>query len=344
MLSLPVVASCTFMCSVPIPVIHSIPSGEALIEKVLCHYPIGTPLSCRLYKRGLNDTYLVETEQDKYILRVYRRGWRTKQEIDFELELLAFLHEHDMPIAYPITRIDNGFTKELVVPEGRRYAAVFSYAPGKAVNEKLNTRQSRCLGEMLAILHDVMDDFKSNFSRPALSSEYLLDWSMNFIKPLFQHRQNDINYIQKQIEKTKLTLTKLKLPCSAPAYGICVGDVHPGNTHFTELDEPTLFDFDQCGYGWRAFDIGKFFHTTYSWKINTSVREAFLEGYKEIRQLSQAELTSIPVFVKVAHIWVMGIRCTVAGEVVPFEGFTDEWFDSKLALFTQLDSGEFDIY
>lgn len=48
-------------------------------------YPIGKPHSCKLLKRGLNDTYLVETEQGKYILRLYRRGWRTKEEIDFEL-------------------------------------------------------------------------------------------------------------------------------------------------------------------------------------------------------------------------------------------------------------------
>lgn len=72
------------MTQVFIPVIHSIPSGEALISMVL-PYPIGKPHSCKLLKRGLNDTYLVETEQGKYILRLYRRGWRTKEEIDFEL-------------------------------------------------------------------------------------------------------------------------------------------------------------------------------------------------------------------------------------------------------------------
>lgn len=45
-------------------VIHSIVSGDALIETVLNNYPLGTR-SCRLYKRGLNDTYLVETEGER---------------------------------------------------------------------------------------------------------------------------------------------------------------------------------------------------------------------------------------------------------------------------------------
>jgi Ser/Thr protein kinase RdoA (MazF antagonist) len=47
---------------------------------------------------------LVETEPEKYILRVYRKGWGTKEEIDFELELLAFLRERNQLAAYPIQR------------------------------------------------------------------------------------------------------------------------------------------------------------------------------------------------------------------------------------------------
>jgi hypothetical protein len=61
-----------------------------LIETVLNDYSIGTSRSCQIYKRGLNDTYLVTTEQEKYILRVYRCGWRTKEEIDFEQNCWRF--------------------------------------------------------------------------------------------------------------------------------------------------------------------------------------------------------------------------------------------------------------
>ncbi len=331
------------MCSARIPVLHSIPTGEALIENVLYHYPIGKPIKCHLYQRGLNDTYLVETDRDRYILRVYRTGWRTKEEINFELELLTFLHKQNLPVAYPIAGKNAGFTKEISAPEGTRYAAVFSYAPGRAVNNKLNSEQSRRLGKVLASIHETMDVFKSHFRRPALSSESLLNGSMDFITPIFRSRPSDIDYFQTQIEKIKLALAELKLPVSAPAYGICIGDVHSGNAHFSDKDEPTLFDFDQCGYGWRAFDIAKFIHATFSWQMDSKVRKPFLEGYQEIRQLSEAELASVPVFAKIAHIWVMGITCQVAGEVVPYGHFTNEWFDAKLALLTQLNSSDLDI-
>lgn len=337
-----------------IPVIYSIPSGEALIATVLPNYPIGKPNTCQLYKRGLNDTYLVETEQERYILRVYRKGWRTKQEIDFELELLTFLHEQNQPVAYPIKREDGSFTTEIPAPEGKRYAALFSYAPGKAVNEKLDSIQSQRLGEVLAIIHQALDNFNSSFSRPHFNNEYLLDRSMQAIAPLYKHRSIDIDevqagsavarrstldYLQAQIEQIKRQLENLKLPNSAPAYGICVGDVHSGNTHFTGQNQPTLFDFDQCGYGWRAFDIAKFMHIAVTWKIDITVRNSFLEGYQTVRQLDTTELASIPIFIKAAHIWVMGINTGVVGDVLPYGWFTDDWLDQRLGTLKSLDNG-----
>ena len=54
------------MSQLLIHVIHSIPDGVALIDTVLHHYPIRNIRSCKLYKRGLNNTYLVETEQERY--------------------------------------------------------------------------------------------------------------------------------------------------------------------------------------------------------------------------------------------------------------------------------------
>lgn len=321
------------------PVIHSIPSGEALMATVLPSYPIGKPRSCQIYKRGLNDTYLVKTEPERYILRVYRKGWRTKEEIDFELELLAFLRERNQPVAYPIQQEDGGFTTEIAAPEGKRYAAVFSYAPGKAVNEKLDGRQSQRLGELLAIIHQTLDNFNSSFSRTHLNNEYLLDRSIQAIAPLYKHRTSDIGCLHLQSEQIKSQLETLGLPNSAPAYGICVGDVHSGNTHFTQHNQPTLFDFDQCGYGWRAFDIAKFIHASHKFKIDVTIRDLFLEGYQGIRQLDTVELVSIPIFIKVAHIWVMGISASVVGDVLPYGWFTDDWLDQRLAALKSLDVG-----
>jgi Ser/Thr protein kinase RdoA (MazF antagonist) len=323
------------MSSPFIPVIHSLPSGKALVERVLCHYPIATQ-KCKIYKRGLNDTYLVEAEQNHpYILRVYRHGWRTLDAINFELELLHYLHSCNLPVAYPIAKTTGEFTEAIASPEGQRYAAVFSYAPGQAIGKNINSEQSQQLGEVVASIHQATDNFTSRFSRPELDCAYLLDWAMAAISLLFQHRNSDINYFLKLSAQIKAQLVNLALPQTSPSYGICIGDVHSENAHFVG-NQPTLFDFDQCGYGWRSFDIAKFIHTIHRWQLDANITKSFMQGYQKIRQLSQAEVNAIPIFIQVAHIWVMGIACAVVEEVLPYGEFTEEWFDSKLALLSKL--------
>ncbi len=58
---------------------------------------------------------------------------------------------------------------------------------------------------------------------------------------------------------------------------------------------------------------------------------------KGIRQLDAAEISSIPIFVKVAHIWVMGISTPVVGDVLPYGWFTDE-LDARLETLRSLDN------
>ena len=192
------------------------------------------------------------------------------------------------------------------------------------------------MGEAVATIHEVTNNFKSSFSRPELDSEYLLDASVNAFAPLYKHRKNDIDYLYKQAEKLKSNLITLNLPKVPPFYGVCIGDIHVGNTHFTQLNQPTLFDFDQCGYGWRAFDLGKFINTVFAWKLGSEIIRSFLEGYQTIRQLNKIELTAITLFTKIAHIWVMGISASVVRDVLGYGWFTDDWLDSKLEVFKQL--------
>lgn len=316
-----------------ISVIHSLPCSQALEQNVLCHYKVGNSQSCHLLKRGLNDTYLVGTAQKQYILRVYRHSWKTKNEIDFELELLNFLHKNNLAISYPIEKIAGDFTTAIAAPEGTRYAALFSYASGKAVDKKLSSEQSCKLGETVATIHKATNNFKSSFNRPELNNEYLLDVSLNAIAPLYKHRETDIAYLYKQVEELKRNLLALNLPKYTPFYGICIGDVHAGNAHFNQINQPTLFDFDQCGYGWRAFDIAKFINTAIVWKLDNKIIRSFLEGYQTICKLSNIELLAIPIFTKVAHIWVMGISASVVGDVLPYSWFTDDWLVNRLKLF-----------
>ncbi len=292
------------------PVIYSTLAPEALVSDVLSQYHLDVVTNCLLWHRGLSDIYLVETRQKSYVLRVSHHHWRSRSDIQFELELLDFLHRNCLPVAYPLYTKDSQLLVTIPALEGDRYAALFPYAPGAIPLGDLNVQQSRVLGKTLGQLHKIASNFHSEVKRQPLTTEYLLDNSFAIIAPFLQHRTEDIAYLENAIAKIKQQVAKI--PQQPPYWGVCWGDPHSGNVHFTEENKVTLFDFDQCGYGWRVFDIAKFLQVSLHAGIQRKVRDAFLAGYQTIQNLTPQELDSLPLLTQTAHIWVLAININAA--------------------------------
>jgi Ser/Thr protein kinase RdoA (MazF antagonist) len=80
---------------------------------------------CRLHHRGLNDTYKVEGSQgDTYFLRIYRAGWRCRDEIETELAILRHLAQRQASVSTPVSRKDGQVLTPLDCIEGRRMGCV----------------------------------------------------------------------------------------------------------------------------------------------------------------------------------------------------------------------------
>ncbi|MCK5922852.1 MAG: hypothetical protein KAG66_18055, partial [Methylococcales bacterium] len=90
---------------------------DELLLKLVPQYRVENPLSCRFWQRGVNDTYQVYCSDEIYSLRVYRHELRSREEIEFEMAALKYLHEHGAKVAYPISKRTSGFISELESPE-----------------------------------------------------------------------------------------------------------------------------------------------------------------------------------------------------------------------------------
>ena len=117
-------------------------------------------------------------------------------------------------------------------------------------------------------------------------------------------------------------------------YGLCIGDVNPTNFHI-DNNKITVFDFDQCGYGYRAFEIGKFFSSIRSHNKKFEIQEAFLKGYQSIRPLNQIEQEAIPIFEIISVIWVMAIQVANADRI-GFKYLEKSYWDRRLGDLKQL--------
>ena len=135
------------------PAIYSTLCPVALSSLISAKYKVGDVQS-KFLVRGVGDTYLVESPESRFILRVYRSSHRSLPQIEEEAALLLALKKAGIRVSYPIPDISGAVIQELEAAEGVRHAILFSFAPGNSVRV-LNENQLRSFGNEMARFHNV---------------------------------------------------------------------------------------------------------------------------------------------------------------------------------------------
>ncbi len=323
------------------PSIYSTLAPHALTDLIFHHYNIEVPKGCRFWHRGLSDVYLVETLAEDYILRISHQHWRNENEIRFELEFLNFLAQQQIPVAAPLHHKEGGYALEINAPEGKRYASLFPFAPGGVAIGDLNKTQAFLFGESLAQLHQTAQSFSPSIHRQPLTLNYLLDDSLHIIAPFLHHRLDEWRYL---IDTCMVIKKQLKaIPTIAPFWTTCWGDPHSGNVHFTDQDQMMMFDFDQCGMGWRAFDIAKFIQVSSQSGLSRAVRDAFLTGYASVASLTSIEEASLQALTQTAYIWSWSIHVQTL-KLSDYSRLHAGYFTRRLGQLQQLNSQDWQLF
>ena len=291
--------------------IYSQLSSHSVGSIVALNYDLPAPVRCQFYVLGLHDNYLIECEAGKFIFRIYRNDWRSLQEVNFELELLSHLSDRGAGVAAPLRTRTGELSLCLDSPEGNRAAALFHYADGLAPGKAISLAEGELLGHAVATVHQLTETFTSSWTRPVLDIRYLVDDSIIAIAPFIDAEAR--RYLTTLQEKLHAVLPGLSR--EAGVYGICHGDINLSNFHINDNRQITLFDFDQCGFGYRAFEIGKFVSSIHGLKTRHEVAAAFIKGYEQVRRLNSAEVDMIPYFEMASIIWVMAIHAQNADRI-----------------------------
>lgn len=289
-----------------LPVTRSVLSADALAPVLEETYGFNVS-RCRLIKAVVLHTYYVIAENGQYIFRVYPYGRRAKSAIIAELKLLNYLDAQNVPVSVPIATKTDRFLVPFAAPEGERLAALFTYAPGTPLTETSDMDHIRVFGRTLADVHRVTDTIPFAVDRSPLDFNRLVIESIDRLADTFPQRRQDWAYLR-EIAPHLRDVTEA-LGTEPPTYGICHGDASSGNAHVTADGQVTLFDFDFCGPGWRAYDVGTFLIDT-----TDEVAEAFLAGYQEVRAIDPEELAALPAFQAAQNIWMLGVRASYVNE------------------------------
>ncbi len=296
------------------PIEYSSLSTKALLELLSSNYPISKNASIIFLKRGFNDTYLIESEETKYILRVYKHNWRTLESIETEIKLLNHLKENGISVSFPLTNTKKQYIQSIEAPEGIRYAVLFSFAEGKQIR-KMNIEQAELLGIETGKIHALTQNKKLGETAHNYDIATQFKKTLDTLKPILVNHINEYNYLVQlkgyfielfiNIDKTQL------------ARGICHGDLQSENFHISDKHKFTFFDFDFFGEGYLIYDIGVFIWYDHKNKPKEII-DSFLKGYQTQRILTEVEIKLLPYFSTLRALFQMTLYCNISdGKQLP---------------------------
>jgi len=277
------------------------------------HYALGDITQLKIIRRGMNDSYHLEAGGNQYVFRVYLNHKYFIESHDdylFELEFLDHLHASNIPVIAAIRTKNDKLLEYVDTDLGRRAFALFPWAKGESLTRETATPEAfSVLGDTMARMHMAADSFKSTLPRYRLDFKYLADEPIEIMTdtklkhgddPAFKETLEEIDDLRAEIEAVdELKASVNQIGNNNHEFGLIHADLHPGNCHFDGL-EVSVFDFDHCAFGWRAYDIALY------QSLPTEFYDAFLQSYTDVRPLSDAELNALPAFLKLRQLWDLG--------------------------------------
>jgi Ser/Thr protein kinase RdoA (MazF antagonist) len=204
---------------------RSILSAAALAPIVAQAYALDD-VRCQLIKSAMLDTYLVTATAGPTILRIYPAQRRTETDILAELDVLAYLQAASVAVSVPILQRDGQRLLSIQAPEGVRYAALFTYAPGQPLSQQCTPPNVRAFGRMLAQVHGLADRWPQLPSRPPLDLVSLLDRPLSELDRVFGERA-EWAFLRQVASAVRPRIAAL--PTEPPWYGFCHGDTGSAN-------------------------------------------------------------------------------------------------------------------
>lgn len=315
------------MSSKYFPVQSTILLPDALLKEVNWRYGLKA-LKCRLWSNGLNDVYLVQEADRKYFLRTSHATRFSRKDYEEELNAILQLRARNVNTCIPVRQQDDTYIWEINAPEGKRYAILFEEV------KRDTTESTYHIGKLAAELHRASDEFDFKISRNPLSFHQLIENPLKIIAESNLMKTDSLKFLEEASVQMWKDITDT-IPETAPYYGYCHGDLHSGNVYCVN-NIPQVFDFDCMGEGYRAYDL-----CVYLWD-ETSVKEEFIlsdewknyiKGYNDVRELTNAEIFSLPAFAALRQLWFIGLIIDATKINNCWEGINDYFLEAQLNRF-----------
>jgi Ser/Thr protein kinase RdoA (MazF antagonist) len=285
------------------PITKSYLATTALAGRLQDEYDLAD-VRCQLISATLRDVHLVTTSRRRFVLYVYRHGYRTREQIAAEWHFVAHLAACGVPVATAVPASNGRLLMSFDAPEGTRYGVLTTFVDGQHLRQRPSVPAVRTYGRHVATIHAVADAMSAPLNRPVIDIATVLDEAVTAAEMALIERSDVVSYLRECATKLRPELDPL--PREPPAYGVIHGDVIRANALVGDDGTVTVLDFDFCGIGWRAYDVASYLLTIRNTPTEAEFAEAFVAGYTDIRSLTPEEREAMPLFEAVRAIFAIG--------------------------------------
>jgi Ser/Thr protein kinase RdoA (MazF antagonist) len=255
---------------------------QQLGEVALNEFKIQPELIERLI-HAENTTFKITAPQGRFNLRISRPGYQSTSNIQSEILFLKALRDAGFRVPMP-------WQDRLVpashenVPESRN-CVLFGWLQGEFSGGVMTIDRAHKIGQVMARLHE----FSREWTLPhGFDRQHLHKWAF---EPRQRHPMDEPTPLA--FEEDRLLMIEVdaeartllaSLQTDPDWYGLIHSDLHLGNVLF-EGDELNIIDFDDTGFGFWHYDFAAALAYPVGSDDFSSLQEAMLDGYLQIRSL-----------------------------------------------------------
>lgn len=265
------------------------------------------PGTMKFVRASSNFVYTFEWKSKRFYLRFTHEEDNSAHHIQAELDFMMYLLDQGFDTVAPIRSLTGNWIETLITEDGRYHGVVFAEAEGDYVTlDEMKAPHFEQWGESLARLHQLSETY-------APSTPYRKSWvdSLQFIFSVLKRHPWEHKAL-KEYERIESWLTEL--PFGVGHTGLIHYDYELDNIFYMkEQSRFSAIDFDDSMYHWFAMDI-----TSALGDLSESDDEesrmkmdAFISGYRSIKQLDDKYLKLMPEFRRFADLYKFAkiLRC-----------------------------------
>lgn len=248
---------------------------------------------------------IINADKTRYVVRVHRPHYHTQEEIESELLWIDSLRAAQVVVTpKPIPLVNGGTIAKFEQDGDSRHMVAFEFMPGEEPStETALSAGFRQLGAITAQLHNhtINWTLPERFTRKTWNFDTTIGAS-----PHWGHWETcpELTPDDKELLSESVAIIKTKLDdfgCGPERFGLIHADLRLANL-LADNDRLAVIDFDDCGFGWYVYDFASAISFIEEDPQVPELLQAWVSGYKDVAELSEADEKMIPIFIMLRRI------------------------------------------